>query len=207
MKKIVAMLMTVSVLGISAIQSLRADIAYQLASSGVYHPSGSWAGGPWPVVGFLYQGIWSELVPSNHWPGPGGSLLNGGATEFILFSRAGVHDYGYIQYSDTPDEDTQNDDSDVGGLNINNGFLYFRLFATPTAASPLSEGFYQSPPIHTSTLDDVDLSNPPINPGSITQLNATLGVPQPLFWIPEPKTLALLMLSAFVFTFLKNRLF
>jgi len=199
-------LITASVLMVFALQNLRADIAYQVASSGIYQNGGSWAGGLWTEAGFLYQAIWSDVEPSSHRAGPGGSLVNnGGANEFILFSRAGVQYYGYIQYSDTPGADTQNDNSDVGGLDINNGYLYFRIFTTAAAIG--GDYCYQSPAIHTSTLGDVDLGNPPINPGDIAQINATGGVPQPaLTWkIPEPTTLSLLVFSCLVFAIRKTR--
>ena len=199
-------LITASVLMVFGLQNLRADIAYQVASSGIYHNGGSWAGGPWTEAGFLYQAIWSDVDPSGHDVGLGGSLgPNGGANEFILFSRAGVQSYGYIQYADTPTADTQNDDADVGGLNINNGFLYFRIFTT--ANFLFGDVLYQSPAIHTSTLPDVDLGNPPINPGDIAQINATGGGPQSTnkTVIPEPGTLSMLVFSGLLFAFRKSR--
>jgi len=201
MKKI---LITATVLMVFGLQNLRADIAYQVASSGVYQPGGTWDGGPWTEPGFLYQAIWSDVYPSGHVPGPGGSLAyNGGAQEFILFQSNGVHGYGYIQYADQPASATQHTDSDVGGNNINNGYLYFRLFpeAVPSY-SPCPFIWHETLAIDTSTLDDVDLSNPPINPGSIVQINLTGGehVEMSRIWdCPEPETLSLLALSCLVF--------
>jgi len=200
-------LITASTLMVFGLQNIRADIAYQVASSGIYHHAGSWAGGPWTEAGFLYQAIWSDVDPSSHQAGPGGSLANnGGANEFILFSRAGVQSYGYIQYADTPGAATQSDNSDVGGLDINNGFLYFRIFTTANYDNPY-DPYYQSPAIHTSTLPDVDLGNPPINPGDIAQINATDGGPQATnkFVIPEPRTLSLLALCALAFVLIRTR--
>jgi len=198
----------VAVIGMVASFGLtsQADIAYQVASSGIYHDDGSWAGGAWTEAGFLYQAIWSDVDPSGHDAGPGGSLANnGGANEFILFSQAGVQSYGYIQYADTPGAATQSDDSDVGGLDINNGFLYFRIFTTSAPVG--GDKLYQSPAIQTSGLANVDLGNPPINPGDIAQINSTGGGPEASnkTVIPEPTTLALLALSGVMIALRRTR--
>ena len=200
--KYVAMIGIVAAFGVNS----HADIAYQLASSGVHQSGGSWAGGPYTEAGFLYQAIWSDVDPSGHQAGPGGTLINGGANEFVLFSRAGAHGYGNIQYADTPGSDTQNNDSAVGGNDINNGFLYFRIFAT--AAAEAGDELYQSAATVTSSgLADVDLSNPPINPGDIAQINVTGGGPQAMNGtvVPEPTTMALLVLSGVMIALRRTR--
>jgi hypothetical protein len=183
-----------------------ADIAFQVASSGIYQTGGSWAGGPWTEAGFLYQAIWSDLAPDmSHVATPGGGTANGqGANEFVLFSRASVHSYGYVQYADTPSSDTQKRDSDVGGNNINAGYLYFRLFST--AAPVGGDKYYESAAVDTANdLVDIDLDGV-FSPGDISPINATGGGPQATNRpIPEPTTLALLALSGLVFAFRKPR--
>jgi hypothetical protein len=189
--------------------SSRADIAYQLAASGTFADGGSFAGGAHANLGFLYQSIWGPSEPTQ-------AATTGGGEEaghFVLFeSYAGTpitgyaENFGYIYYSDQAASATQHTDSDVGGADINNGFLYFRLFDTAAAAA--GDRYYQSTPIATSGLPDVDLSSPPIAPAGIVPLNATgVGTPQAMTGtvVPEPTTLALIALSGMMIAIRRAR--
>jgi hypothetical protein len=51
--------------------------------------------------------------------------------------------------------------------------------------------------MHLSILDDIDLSNPPINPASIAQINVIGGTSQEMnyFHMPEPSTVALFVVA------------
>ena len=188
--------------------SSRADIAYQLAASGTFDDGGSFAAGPYADLGFLYQAIWGPSAPTE-------AATEGGGVEsghFVLFSSyAGTpiagyaENFGYIYYSDQPASATQHNDSDVGGADINNGFVYFRLF--DTAAANAGDRYYQSTPIATSGLPDVDLSSPPIPPSGIVGLNATGGAKVAMTGtvVPEPTTLALIALSGMMIAIRRAR--
>lgn len=188
--------------------SSRADIAYQLAASGTFADGGSFAAGAYADLGFLYQAIWGPSEPTEAATGNGG--VESG--HFVLFSSNAstaipnyTTNFGYIYYSDQPASATQHTDSDVGGANINDGFLYFRLF--DTAAADAGDRYYQSSSIATSTLPDVDLSSPPIPPSGIVGLNATGGSPQAMTGtvVPEPTTLALIALSGMMIAIRRAR--
>ena len=189
--------------------SSRADIAYQLAASGTFADGGSFAAGAYADLGFLYQAIWGPSEPTEA-ATPGGGVESG---HFVLFSSnastpiAGAPtNYGYIYYSDQAASETQHTDSDVGGANINNGFVYFRLF--DTAAANGGDRYYQSTSIATSTLPNVDLSSPPIPPAGIVPLNATgKDIPQAMTGtvVPEPTTLALIALSGMMIAIRRAR--
>ena len=188
--------------------SSRADIAYQLAADGTFADGGDFDNGPHAALGFLYQAIWGPSEPTGA-ATPGGGVESG---HFVLFSSNAstpitgyTENFGYIYYSDQAASATQHTDSDVGGANINDGFLYFRLF--DTAAANGGDRYYQSTSIATSTLPDVDLSSPPIPPSGIVGLNATGGSPQAMTGtvVPEPTTLALIALSGMMIAIRRAR--
>jgi hypothetical protein len=178
-----------------------------VASQGIYQTGGSWAGGAWTEASFLYQAIWSDLAPDGtHVATPGGGTQNGqGASEFVLFSNPSPNSYGYVQYADTPAADTQKRDSDVGGNDINAGYLYFRIFTTANADG--GDLLYQSAVVDTANdLVDVDLDGV-FSPGDISPLSATGGGPQATNGtvVPEPTTLALLALSGMMIALRRTR--
>jgi len=182
----------------------RADIAYLISAQGTWGPGGAFFEGPWADLGFLYQGIWSDKIPDvSHVAGKGGVPLNrNGAQEFVLFMDFADHtysglplNYGYIQFSDQPISLTQNTDGDVGGNDINNGYLYFRLFQT--AAADIGDWYYQSMPTDTSTLTDTDVLNPPIPPRDYASISMTGGEAKEMdrqVVVPEPSPLSCLVL-------------
>ena len=177
----------VAVLGITS----HADIAYQFSSDGTYRSSGSFAAGPYGDSSFLYQAIWSPSDPSGNQATTGGGVAAG---EYVLASGTSTLGYGYVQPSTAGL--LPNEDGDVGGADINAGFLYFRIFDSVGAAA--GSELFQSDPVNTASgLVDVDLANPPIAPSAIAALNATGGSAQAYnsTVVPEPSTLALLAVS------------
>jgi len=185
------------------VAEIRADIAYNIGSRGAYVGGGSWASGPYPELGFLYQVLWLHEEPNGTQWNSGGNVVFNSTEEFVLFEGFASNparyypdtNYGYIYYSDQMLIETVQDDDDVGGHDINRGYLYFRLFQYET----MSHGskYYQSPTIDTSTMPDVDLTDPPLHPTDILVLGMTGSGPAILdrTIMPEPNSISLLLLA------------
>lgn len=169
--------------------SAPADIGVRGRSDGgLYQAGGSWVGGGWPANGSLYQLIWSPVAPVIDGITPE-QLLNGKPGEVILLAGA-TTSYGYA----TPGSSATI--ADFPG--VNNGWIFMRIFETATPA--LGEAVYQSVNPTGPVLPDYDA----LNPTTIFDHYATVaGQPRPMniLYTPEPSTLAMIGIGAFVIAF------
>ena len=187
----------IAVLGVAAIALTlgvaQADIGFTVESGGVYGAGGSFAAGPYPAAGYLYQVIWSPVAPASTDLAP--ALANPG--ESILREmnmNAPANGYGYVQTIDLGTIVVA--PADIAGADPKAGFVYTRLFMD--AAPVIGSTFQQGPAVSPALWPDYV----PTDPSSRQAYNSTgnapgdgLGAEANGVVIPEPATLGLLGLG------------
>ena len=150
----------------------RADIAvYWFSLGGAYNHGGLWDTGPWPDYHGLRQLIWSPDDPSTHQAYErSDNNLDTNGTEYLLHTYVdSAEDFamwgpgGYSVYSN----------SDVGGHDITNGYLFSRIFQDSTPST--GEWYYQSAAL-SPALMNFDVANPL----SVISFNSTLAYGNPV---------------------------
>ncbi len=145
--------------------------------------------------------IWSQVAPPNtNYAQPGTGI---GSGEFVLWSSAETlrigdvrTDSGRFDYSNSP---LAFDDSDVGGADINDGYIYSRIFQNSTISG--SDWYYQSEVFLASPLGAYD----PLSVGTalshttsdaLSQSLREMGVGSGMYQvIPEPTTFGFLLIG------------
>ena len=192
-----------------AVGVVQADISVEwstVAPGGFYGQGGSWAGGTWLDGDALFQLIWSQNDPvaSSYMAYSGtANYLDDSGNEVLLTSfnvpANGSSVYGQF----APYNAGVWSNQDVGGLNINNGYVYARVFRGGTPTQDM--WYFQSAPTG-STLSVYDPLNVltavghEMSGGSARELGSQVqGV------IPEPATWAFMGLGALV-AFIRRRM-
>jgi len=159
------------------------------SSSGAYAHGADYTNGPWPNPLGLRQLIWSSVDPTNLVPDLADvNYLD--ANSFLLFAYSTnvLADGAYWDPSYINDgAELVFSDADVGGNDINNGYLYSRIFQDPTPTNGM--WYLQSDPTGPAlpaydpqNLNIIDYDSTP-NDGNSTpfELNQQV-IPEPATW-------------------------
>jgi hypothetical protein len=183
----------------------RGDIGLTWASSmGAYGHGGVWNPpvGVYPNGFGLRQLIWSSVNPASLLPDLGGLNYLDSNSYLLRTYSAGFDPDGAIWSASAVSTQTLVfGNADVGGHNINNGYLYSRIFQDTVPTQGM--WFYQSVPTG-STFAVYDF----MTPSTIINYDSTVGGPFELnsqIAVPEPATWAFMGLGALVM-FVRRRM-
>jgi hypothetical protein len=166
-----------------------------LSSAGFYGNPGSWAAGPYPDSLGLRQLLWSPNDPSAYTVNSSGFAV--GQTEFLLatYAPGGGSDYGQWNEGQTSSPILRNN-ANVGGANINNGYLYSRVFIDPVPDA--NDYYYQSPAAGPSltVYDPFNIATLITHDSSFTALGEPVQLNRQV--VPEPSVLAFFAIGSAV---------